>query len=55
MVEASDNGHETTSETFSYWIWLEATYGKVTGNWQPFNKAWATKGSISRYDQDPLQ
>ncbi len=42
MVEAPDYGHETTSETFSYWLWLEATYGKVTGNWQPFNKAWAT-------------
>ena len=42
MAEAPDYGHETTSETFSYWIWLEASYGKVTGNWQPFNKAWVT-------------
>jgi hypothetical protein len=42
IVEAPDYGHETTSETFSFWIWLEATYGQVTGNWQPFINAWAT-------------
>ncbi len=42
IVEAPDYGHETTSETFSYWIWLEATYGEETGNWQPFNNAWTT-------------
>ncbi|HZO75427.1 MAG TPA: glycoside hydrolase family 48 protein [Ktedonobacteraceae bacterium] len=42
IVEAPDYGHETTSETFSFWIWLEATYGQVTGNWQPFTNAWAT-------------
>ena len=24
MVEAPDHGHETTSEAFSYWLWLEA-------------------------------
>jgi len=41
IVEAPDYGHETTSETFSYWIWLEAMNGKVTGNWQPFADAWA--------------
>jgi len=42
IVEAPDYGHETTSETFSFWLWLEATYGQVTGNWQPFTNAWAT-------------
>ena len=42
MVEAPDYGHETTSEGLSFWLWLEATYGQVTGNWQPFNNAWAT-------------
>lgn len=41
IVEAPDHGHETTSEAFSYWIWLEATYGKVTGNWQPLVNAWS--------------
>lgn len=40
IVEAPDYGHETTSEAFSYWIWLEAMYGKVTGNWQPLAQAW---------------
>jgi Glycosyl hydrolase family 48 len=40
MVEAPDHGHQTTSEAFSYWIWLEATYGRVTGDWAPFNAAW---------------
>ncbi|HEY7419930.1 MAG TPA: glycoside hydrolase family 48 protein, partial [Ktedonobacteraceae bacterium] len=42
IVEAPDYGHETTSETFSFWLWLEATYGEVTGTWTPFNNAWAT-------------
>src|SRR4051794_9407320 len=41
MVEAPDHGHQTTSEAFSYWMWLEATYGRVTGDWTPFNNAWA--------------
>jgi Glycosyl hydrolase family 48/Glycosyl hydrolase family 10 len=42
IVEAPDYGHETTSEAFSYWLWLEATYGQVTGDWTRFNNAWAT-------------
>lgn len=42
MVEAPDHGHETTSEAFSYWIWLEAQYGRATQNWTPFNTAWTT-------------
>lgn len=41
MVEAPDHGHETTSEAYSYWLWLEAEYGHVTGDWAPFNAAWA--------------
>ena len=41
MVEAPDYGHETTSEAWSYLIWLQATYGEVTGNWTPFNNAWS--------------
>lgn len=40
IVEAPDHGHETTSEAFSFWLWLEATYGRLTGDWQPFNTAW---------------
>ncbi|SEG23158.1 Cellulose binding domain-containing protein, partial [Thermomonospora echinospora] len=41
LVEAPDHGHETTSEAYSYLIWLEAMYGKVTQNWAPFNASWA--------------
>ncbi|HEX6684159.1 MAG TPA: glycoside hydrolase family 48 protein [Candidatus Limnocylindrales bacterium] len=40
MIEAPDHGHETTSEAFSFWIWLEARYGQQTGNWAPFNNSW---------------
>ena len=40
IVEAPDHGHETTSEAFSFWLWLEASYGRVTENWAPFNNAW---------------
>ena len=50
MVEAPDHGHETTSEAFSYWIWLEATYGRVTGDWTPFNDAWAIDGEVHHPD-----
>ncbi|GAA3815885.1 exoglucanase CbhB [Cellulomonas soli] len=42
IVEAPDYGHETTSEAYSYWVWLEALYGQVTGDWAPLNHAWAT-------------
>jgi hypothetical protein len=40
IVEAPDYGHETTSETYSYWLWLEADYGRVTGDWTNFTNAW---------------
>ncbi|MFS7873604.1 glycoside hydrolase family 48 protein [Streptomyces asiaticus] len=42
IVEAPDHGHETTSEAYSYLIWLQAMYGKVTGDWSKFNSAWDT-------------
>lgn len=41
IVEAPDHGHTTTSEAYSFWLWLEANYGRVTGDWGPFNDAWA--------------
>ena len=41
VVEAPDHGHETTSEAFSYYLWLEAYYGKATKDWTRFNQAWA--------------
>ena len=40
LVEAPDYGHETTSEAYSYWIWLEAAYGRVTGDWKPLEQSW---------------
>ncbi|GAB3809626.1 glycoside hydrolase family 48 protein [Micromonospora zhanjiangensis] len=40
MVEAPDHGHETTSEAFSYWLFLEAQYGRVQKDWSKFNNAW---------------
>jgi glycosyl hydrolase family 48/cellulose binding protein with CBM2 domain/Big-like domain-containing protein len=40
--EAPDQGHETTSEAFSYWLWLEAEHGQTTTDWAPFNSAWST-------------
>lgn len=41
IVEAPDYGHETTSEAYSFWLWLEAQYGRATGDWGPLNAAWA--------------
>lgn len=40
MCEAPDQGHESTSEAYSFYIWLEAMYGKVTGDWGPLETAW---------------
>jgi Glycosyl hydrolase family 48/Cellulose binding domain/Putative Ig domain len=41
IVEAPDYGHETTSETYSEWLWLAADYGRVSGSWTEFNTAWS--------------
>jgi len=41
IVEAPDYGHETTSETFSYWLWLTADFGRVAGDWTAFNNAFS--------------
>jgi hypothetical protein len=40
IVEAPDHGHETTSEAYSYLLWLQAMYGRITGDWDKFNEAW---------------
>ncbi|WOO39145.1 glycoside hydrolase family 48 protein [Anaerocolumna sp. AGMB13020] len=40
IVEAPDYGHVTTSEAMSYYMWLEAMYGKFTGDFSGFKKAW---------------
>ncbi len=41
LCEAPDIGHETTSEAYSYWIWLEAMYGRITKDWSYLSDAWA--------------
>jgi len=41
IIEAPDYGHETTSEAWSYYIWLAATYGNITRDWTKFNTAWS--------------
>lgn len=40
MVDAPDHGHESTSEAFSYLIYLEAMYGAITNEFKNFNDAW---------------
>lgn len=40
LCEGPDYAHETTSETYSYYVWLEAMYGKFSGDWTEFNNAW---------------
>ncbi len=39
IVEAPDNGHMTTSEGMSYWVWLEAMFGRYTGDYSLLNYA----------------
>jgi len=40
MVEAPDHGHMTTSEAYSYYIWLEAMHGHFAKDYSSFNTAW---------------
>ena len=47
IVDAPDHGHLTTSETFSYWLWLEAAYGRISGDWEPYRKAWAKMEEVA--------
>jgi hypothetical protein len=42
MAEAPDYGHETSSETYSYWVWLETLYGGLTKNWTGLQTAWTS-------------
>jgi hypothetical protein len=40
LCEAPDIGHESVSETMSYYVWLEAFYGKFKNDWSRLKKAW---------------
>jgi len=37
-----DYGHETTAETYSYYVWLEAMCGKLEGDWSYLEEAWSS-------------
>jgi hypothetical protein len=56
ICEAPDYGHETTSEGYSYWIWLEAMYGHLTGDWSYLNDAWANMEEymIPKHEDQPM-
>nr|4L0G_A Chain A, Glycoside hydrolase family 48 [Caldicellulosiruptor bescii DSM 6725]4L6X_A Chain A, Glycoside hydrolase family 48 [Caldicellulosiruptor bescii DSM 6725]4TXT_A Chain A, Glycoside hydrolase family 48 [Caldicellulosiruptor bescii DSM 6725] len=57
ICEAPDYGHLTTSEAFSYYVWLEAVYGKLTGDWSKFKTAWDTleKYMIPSAEDQPMR
>jgi cellulose 1,4-beta-cellobiosidase len=40
MAEAPDYGHESSSEAVSYYIWLEAMKGNISGDFSGVAKAW---------------
>lgn len=40
ISEAPDYGHMTTSEAYSYWLWLEVLYGYYTEDWSHLESAW---------------
>jgi hypothetical protein len=42
MVEAPDQGHESTSETASYLLWLQAMKGRITKDYSGVESAWDT-------------
>jgi hypothetical protein len=56
LCEAPDIGHESVSETMSYWVWLEAFYGKFQGDWTNFKKSWdITEKYFIPTSQDQLE
>jgi len=52
IVEAPDQGHETTSEAYSYYVWLEAMNGAIQGDFAGFNTAW---DNLEKYAIPTLQ
>jgi PKD repeat protein len=42
IIEAPDHGHESTSEAYSYMLWMAVLNGKLTGDWQALVDAWDT-------------
>lgn len=46
MIEAPDQGHEMSSETWSYMLWLTAEYANYTGDFSYFQNTW---NAIEKY------
>jgi hypothetical protein len=40
ICETPDYGHMSTSEAFSFYVWLGAVKGKISGDWSTYTKAW---------------
>ncbi len=40
IVEAPDHGHESTSELYSYWLWLEVMNARINGDWASISNVW---------------
>jgi hypothetical protein len=40
ICEAPDYGHETTSESYSYWLWLEGMFGFMSNQWNGVKEVW---------------
>ncbi|WP_054741935.1 glycoside hydrolase family 48 protein [Cellulosilyticum ruminicola] len=38
--EAPDQGHESTSEAASYYVWLEAMHGRLSGDFSGIGESW---------------
>ena len=55
IIEATDYGHLSTSEAFSYYMWLESMYGSFTEDWSTFEEAWKVteKYMIPSKEQQP--
>jgi hypothetical protein len=54
ICEAPDYGHETTSEAFSYWLWLEGMFGLMTNQWADVLNVW-TKAQLYLIPSDQDQ
>jgi Glycosyl hydrolase family 48/Calx-beta domain len=46
ICEAPDWGHQTVSETASFWVGMEAMKGLLDSDWTGFNKAWSVIESV---------
>jgi hypothetical protein len=40
ICETPDYGHMSTSEAFSFYVWLGAIKGEISGDWSTYAKAW---------------